>query len=67
MAKTELRERIREIVDHHDLIRLQGRSEAAFDVGQGYLLPVIAPSIGPHAILAESGHEGDRLPMTLWL
>jgi hypothetical protein len=29
----ELRERNPEIVDHNDLVPLQGRSEAAFDIG----------------------------------
>src|ERR1700760_757038 len=59
----------RKIVEHHDVVALESRGETALDVGQE------APSVPcpvdctwcRHAILAQSGNDGDRLPMTVWL
>jgi hypothetical protein len=58
----------RKIVDHHDVVPLEGRGETALDVGHESTVhcPVDCTR-RRHAILAQSGNEGDRLPMTLWL
>jgi hypothetical protein len=59
----------RKIVDNDDVVPLEGRRETALDVGHESLsvhCPVDDTRRG-HAILAQSGNKGDRLPMTLWL
>src|SRR6516164_3272742 len=58
----------RKIVDHYDVVPLEGWSKTALDVGQESL-PGHCPvdcARRRHAIVAQSGYEGDRLPMTLW-
>ena len=56
----------RKIVDHHDVVALEGWGKTALDVGQESFRSLPRRlSACRHAILAQSGNEGDRLPMTM--
>src|SRR5262249_27437662 len=57
----------RKIVDHDDILALEGRGQTLFDVGQklGSIHWTINSARRSHAIAAKRGHKGDGLPMPL--
>src|ERR1043166_4529186 len=53
-----------EVVGHDDVIGPQGRNQALLDVGPEYLSGhgPLNDHRGSHPVVAQTGHEGDRLP-----